>query len=249
MLTIKKDCKETEVKCKDLLFKMSQSECGGLAWSVRVAINNPYCINVNIDVSDGLVYGSIGILRYIEYEVFLEKEKKISTLWFEFPKSKMGNFAKIKCKPHDLSKPGILISKWVPIYKRKGSIKICPGATCSRVQFPISLACVMTIHKSQGGTFDSVVYKYSPGQEHQLVYVALSRVTSIDGLHIITEDDKALQFKHGKYGCDSETMRSIKKEFRRLNLPRNRLPTITHTALEFINKSSTSDILLLNLNV
>jgi ATP-dependent exoDNAse (exonuclease V) alpha subunit len=37
----------------------------------------------------------------------------------------------------------------------------------------------MTVHKSQVGTFDKFVLSYEWGLDQQLVYVGLSRVTSI----------------------------------------------------------------------
>ncbi len=51
------------------------------------------------------------------------------------------------------------------------------------VQYPLKLAYAITIHKSQGKTFDKVVIDlgrgiFSPGQ----LYVALSRCTSLDGI-------------------------------------------------------------------
>ena len=60
-------------------------------------------------------------------------------------------------------------------------------------QFPMILAWAMTIHKSQGKTFDRVVLDlkhgaFSPGQ----VYVALSRCTSLEGIiltHPITPEN------------------------------------------------------------
>lgn len=54
-------------------------------------------------------------------------------------------------------------------------------------QFPVILAWAMTIHKSQGKTFDKVLLDlgqhgaFSPGQ----VYVALSRCTSLEGIILI----------------------------------------------------------------
>lgn len=60
-------------------------------------------------------------------------------------------------------------------------------------QYPVRLAHAVTIHKSQGQTFKRVVVDigtgaFAPGQ----LYVALSRVTSIDGLYLkrpISRDD------------------------------------------------------------
>lgn len=52
-------------------------------------------------------------------------------------------------------------------------------------QFPLKLAWAVTIHKSQGKTFKRVVYDCGRTFETGMAYVALSRVTSLEGLRLI----------------------------------------------------------------
>ena len=66
-------------------------------------------------------------------------------------------------------------------YKVNGNdIETIEKGSCR--QFPLSLGWAITIHKSQGLTFDNVVihcpYAFAPG----MLYVALSRCTSMQGI-------------------------------------------------------------------
>lgn len=65
----------------------------------------------------------------------------------------------------------------------EGKIKV--EVVSSFMQFPLKLAWALTIHKSQGQTYDSVTIDlstgtFAPGQ----MYVALSRATSMEGLYL-----------------------------------------------------------------
>ncbi len=89
----------------------------------------------------------------------------------------------------------------------------------SFIQYPLRLAWAITIHKSQGLTFDKVVIDageaFAPGQ----VYVALSRCTTLDGIvlqsHIrsnrMFSDERIVQFSKtnsSKNILDQELQRS-----------------------------------------
>ena len=58
-------------------------------------------------------------------------------------------------------------------------------------QYPIKLAWAATIHKCQGQTFENAVIDFDSGAfSHGMVYVALSRVKSLNGLFLIRALEK-----------------------------------------------------------
>lgn len=76
-------------------------------------------------------------------------------------------------------------NKWPFIFKRR--------------QFPIKLCYAMTINKSQGQSLKQVgLYLPQPVFTHGQLYVALSRVTSRNGLKIIIENNKEMPNEYAK---------------------------------------------------
>ena len=91
-------------------------------------------------------------------------------------------------------------------------------------QYPLRLAWTITIHKSQGKTFDRVIIDmgngaFVPGQ----LYVALSRCKTLDGIVLTRQvkrkdvmmDDRVVRFMNGEEVISQEKMtvddRKIKK--------------------------------------
>ncbi|EDS38200.1 conserved hypothetical protein [Culex quinquefasciatus] len=212
------------------LHKMSTAQTSGLPYMVRFCIGKPYMITTNIDGDDNLVNGAIGELKYVEMRENDAGEEVIYRLWLQFDTEKIGTIARSKAQAVVNARPHLLQQDWTPITKQHVNIALGGTIKCKRIQFPIASACSMTIHKSQGGTFSKVVYQYSRSQEQRLVYVALSRVTSLEGLYLTYADNPSLDpskekpvFHHAKAN-NSPAMRELRDEYKRLR--NNRYRTI-----------------------
>ena len=82
---------------------------------------------------------------------------------------------------------------WEKIDYQHGSEGITSSVAGTFTQIPLKLAWAITIHKSQGQTFDNVVINLGSGSFcHGQTYVAMSRCTSLDGMVFarpVTADD------------------------------------------------------------
>lgn len=77
----------------------------------------------------------------------------------------------------------------------------------SVTQFPLKLAWALTIHKSQGATFDYVNLDLRDTFVENMGYVALSRITSLDGLYLEGYNDIALHIDDTIIEKDKEFLR------------------------------------------
>lgn len=64
------------------------------------------------------------------------------------------------------------------------------GVLATRTQVPIHLSWAITVHRCQSISLDQVSVDLGKSFCHGMVYVALSRVRSLDGLHVISFDER-----------------------------------------------------------
>ncbi|KAM7285233.1 uncharacterized protein ISCGN_032191 [Ixodes scapularis] len=221
-------------------FCKGKAELGNLPANIMLCIGKPYMLTLNVDVSDGLVNGSVGILQYIQYATLREPER----IWLHSgelgSKIAIGTVAAAKSRQLRALDRNIQ-QNWTPIERRTVTCVIDKKSRISlrRCQLPIVQASAITIHKSQGGTYENVVYSYAKSHPQKLVYVALSRATDINGLYL-TNVDNDFTFYHGKPNPD----RVLLDEFRRLQS--HKLQTVTAKCYAMIKQPHLFSVAALN---
>ncbi|XP_073671989.1 uncharacterized protein [Paramisgurnus dabryanus] len=159
----------------------SKVHSSSLEKSLELAIDARVMLLKNINVSDGLVNGIFGTIKEFHYD---DNQTFPSKLYIEFDDKLVGKEARNK---NPCLRPGL--EKTTPIEPEEEKVTNSGGM---RRQFPLRLAWACTVHKVQGLTVSKAVVSlkkiFAPGQ----AYVALSRVTSLDGLIIEDFNEKAI---------------------------------------------------------
>ncbi|XP_037572123.1 ATP-dependent DNA helicase PIF1 [Dermacentor silvarum] len=151
---------------------MTLTEFGNLAREVLLVVDKPFMLTVNVDVVDGLVNGAVGTLRLCEFEQQQqqrEQQQQPKRLWIQFDVPATGRLTRARAKLalHEAKSAGYADvarnSDYIPIETHSLTFTIDrkAGIACKRTQFPIVQASAITVHKSQGATYASVVYEYS----------------------------------------------------------------------------------------
>ena len=160
----------------------NQSETGGLAGVLDVKLNSRVMLTINVDLKDRLVNGQLGTVKHI----IRDYQHDISKIYVKFDDCNAG---KLKMNSENFAKQ----HSWVPIEKATINIKIKSSKSSSpvikRTQFPLMLAWACSVHKVQGLSLSKIVVSFQLMRQRNFnfgqIYVALSRVTSFEGLFIL----------------------------------------------------------------
>ena len=159
----------------------------GLPKKLDLAIGVRYMVSTNIDIEDGLVNGSSGVLRQIDtYQV--GSEQVVQRAWIEFDYTTIGSRARSRLGFRTLDGKAL-----TPITRVERELPTKTGNTLvrvSRCQLPLVICEAITIHKSQGQSYDQVVVDVTAKIGLQLLYTALSRARSASGLFLVGEEVK-----------------------------------------------------------
>ena len=156
-------------------------------------------LTMNVDLQDRLINGQLVTVKHIA----VNDQRSISKIYIKYDDNKVGlNEISMDSQARDCG--------WVPIERAEANIRVRaskdspPVITTSQFpltlacdsppvittsQFPLTLAWGCTVQKVQGLTLEKVVISFDLVKQqifnYGQMYVALSRVTSIDNLYLI----------------------------------------------------------------
>ena len=202
--------------------------------NIRFKVNCKYMISNNSDVSDGIVNGATGVLKKIvKTNNKTETKPLVKRVWIDFGDINVG--LKTRKENRELfAKDSISrANEWTPIECNALTIKQSEGGRyhVDRLQFSIVECEAMTIHKSQGQTYSIVAVGIDGHLTRALLYVSMSRVTSLDGLYLVGNRNSILrdEFKN-KSEKERLAINKSKLEFDQVKIEMTRMRL--HSKLE-----------------
>lgn len=158
------------------------------------------CLLANISISAGLVNGSQGDVCGFE-EITDDNMPTLAAFRSRIVRGPLlsGDYADLREFEIDRFVEGLEKKRW-PVVQFDNGIRLTVLADCTvvergphghthevllcRTQIPLMPAWALTVHKSQGMTLDNVVVNMNRVFEEGQVYVALSRVRTLEGLKV-----------------------------------------------------------------
>ena len=193
----------------DRVLVRGRSDTGGLDSDIYIKENARVMLTTNVDIGDRLINGQMGTVIKIGVN---SNTQKPSIIYIKFDDDKAGHNLITKCT-NTFTKE----NRAVPIQPVLTRIKVRPGKPSSpeiqRVQFPITLAYACTVHKVQGLSLANVVISFDLVRQRSFnygqVYVALSRSTSLNGIHILGQIEAKHVKTDGRVHKEYERLRNI----------------------------------------
>jgi hypothetical protein len=169
--------------------KADTDEAGNLHRYIPISINCRVMLLENLWTEAGAVNGSLGTVRDIVWPAGTTDPRLTmpAAILVDFDKYEGPEFIMDSETGRKLVLVMPATRDWV-----RGN------ATCSRTQFPLTVAYAITIHKSQGISTDQAVLNISGRKDFalRLTYVAISRIRSLKGLLFETPFEvKRLKFQ------------------------------------------------------
>lgn len=214
----------------DRVLAKGRSETGGLDYHILIKEGCRVMLTTNIDIADRLINGQMGTVIKITLS---EKTQKPNIVYIKFDDSEAGRRAITKHSNSFARHNNV-----VPIEPVLTKIKIRPGKPSSpeiqRTQFPLTLGYACTVHKVQGLTLKKVVVSFDLLKQRSFnygqIYVAISRSTSLQGLHVLGN----IKMKHVKANP------KVHQEYKRL---REILPNTNSLSSQLSNNDVTVTLL------
>jgi len=188
------------------------NRCGGFERSLTLSVGTKVMLLRNLNVSHGLVNGSIGVVRGFTWNRLKRKPDKVG----ELPTSVEVYFDDDKIKK--FHKDGVFsIKPQTVTYTGNNMVEI------TRQMLPLAVCYAVTVHKIQGETLSSAVIDLGPKLfQNGQAYVALSRVKRFDGLGITNIFPKRLLSSFYKRTGDMNVRKVDQKAYEELCRIQNR---------------------------
>ena len=144
---------------------------------LQLAVDIKYEISLNVRTEDGLTNGAACEVKHLS----VNTQKPSGIVWVVFDEPDIGKLTRQENR-HRYN--AHVQQHWTSILPVNRQFSVGKNAHVIRTQFPLRPASAKTVHRSQGDTCEKIVVDFSGRTQPHIHYVALSRVTTLDGLHI-----------------------------------------------------------------
>ena len=159
-----------------------------LQYNLLLKESGNYMITHNINTSDGLTNGATCKIMMVQCV-----NNNPTVVWVMFPDDDIGTIARYENR-HLYRATSQIYRSWTPILTVQKEFQIGRSNKLRvvRKQFPLTPAEAITIHKSQGSTIDKAAISFKGTIQKHMVYVALSRLRTLEGLRLLDFDPKKI---------------------------------------------------------